>query len=315
MVFRLPSVNETLFMFKMLATMLCAYFASKALGLSSPMWAAATAVIIAGETPGASILAGLSRLLGTVIGLAAGLFMHAFFTHPLMLATTGFLAAYLVCQVLGLKRETKMAGISSLLPTLVVQGTELEPSVVMAAYRATNILLGGVIGVVLSFLLMPSRAADRLRVRIREQAAHLGQLVSDIIDGYANGSMNSVDLHRRQQFHAEARELRRGLYKETGAELTDASVRRQLHAQIRAMEQLSSATDALLLSVERFLEKPGPALSPNDFRELAAAIVRCTRNWDGPGWHDACEALVVADAKCSTKSGIFGTILPTTFNP
>jgi hypothetical protein len=74
-----------------------------------------------------------------------------------------------------------------------------------------------------------------------------------------------------------------------------------LHAQILTMERLASATDALLLSVERFLQKPGTAFRPNDFRDLAAAIVRCTRNWGGPGWRDACEALAAADAKITDE--------------
>jgi uncharacterized membrane protein YccC len=296
-----PTRSDILFALKMVIMMLCAYSASKALGLAAPLWAGATAIIIAGETPGASLRAGLSRLLGTVIGVSAGLSMHLFFTRPLVLAATGFLTANLICAAFGLKRELKVAGVSSLLPTLVVQGLGIEPSLVMAARRTINILIGGAVGLALSYLLWPRRAADQLQLRIKEQVGHLGRLASDIVAGHAEGSLNATDLRQRLRYHEDAGGQRRALISEADMEPTRTDDRQKLELQIASLEQLVGVTAALLISVERAQNKPVPARYSEAYREFAAAVAASTETWGGPAWASARDRLISADEKITAE--------------
>lgn len=300
---RLPTRSDLLLAIKLLIIMFSAYFAAQALGLGSPIWAAATAAIVSGGTPGSATRSGLSRALATIIGLGIGLLMHLILGASLLAAVSGFVGSWFFCLCWGLKQEMKLASITSLMTTLVVQGEGLEPSLLMAAYRTTDILLGSAIGIILSYVLLPQRAAKQLQSSIREHIHHLGQLTHDILYCYACRDAGAdADFRQRLRFHESARELRRSLQREIAMEPTAPELRDQLTEQILTLEQLTDGITALLQTVERCGPEPSRTLLASELQALASAIIACSLAWGQLSW--AAEIEQVLDCDKALQEGV-----------
>lgn len=295
MQWRWPNRQEWLLTAKLLVIMFTAYFAAQLLGLNSPIWAAATAVIIAGGTPGAAARSGLSRIQGTLIGLVAGLLMHLLLGHTLLAAAAGFVAASLLCFSLGFKQEMKLAAITSLMTTLIVQGDGMSSSLLMALWRAGDILLGGAVGIGLSYLLVPQRAARELERHMQEQIRHLGQLGRDILLCYVSQEQGAGDFQQRLRFHETAHELRRTLQRELSLEPADPDLKAQLAARIQILEQLTHGVTALLRTVELCKPEPSRQLLASPLRELADALAECAERWETAEWQAGLAKLVACD--------------------
>ena len=316
MQWRWPARAEWLLTAKLLVIMFTAYFAAQLLGLNSPIWAAATAAIIAGGTPGAAARSALSRIVATLTGLGVGLLMHWLLGHSLLAAMAGFIGASLFCLCFGFKQEMKLAGITSLMTTLVVQGEGLEPSLLMALWRACDILLGGLVGVVLSYLLLPQRAARELQRHIREQLLHLSQLCRDILLCYVSEEGQVAELRQRLRFHETARELRRTLQRESGMEPTEAMLKAQLTAQILALEQLSDGVTALLQTVERCKQEPSRQLLASELLALAHALASCAEQWETAEWDAGLARLVACDQAVQAGfARLYPQLLPPDYTP
>jgi uncharacterized membrane protein YccC len=149
-----------------------AMWLSELAGLADPYWAAISAVLAAAPTLGANLTAALSRVAATVVGLALGLAAVAVWGSGVVVAGVTVFIALLVLPALSLDRGARLGAATTVIMTALPSAEALDD----ALARGLNILLG--CGVAVGFVLLPTRAGDRLRDALRADVAATGELGS-----------------------------------------------------------------------------------------------------------------------------------------
>jgi len=168
------------------------------LGLPLPLWAVLTAVIVTQMSVGRSLKAAVDYLLGTLGGALYGGAVAILIPHAQELALLAVLAIAVapLAVVAAFYPTLAAAPITAIVVLLVPTMTQSTP-LTSALDRVLEVMVGGGVGVAVSFLLLPSRAhaqAAEAAARALEQIARvLRALLSDVADG-----IGTDELHRLQ---------------------------------------------------------------------------------------------------------------------
>ncbi|HET6763229.1 MAG TPA: FUSC family protein, partial [Longimicrobiaceae bacterium] len=159
-----------------------------ALGLKRGYWATLTVIIVLQPYTGATLVKGLQRVGGTVLGgIMAALLANA--VH----SSTGIMAVIFVTAVLGVALQPLNYGAYSvfLTPTFVLLAEVGGGDWHLVGVRVTNTLLGGAIALAGAFLLWPSPESARLpayaAAALRASAAYLDRALATLLGGAPDG--------------------------------------------------------------------------------------------------------------------------------
>jgi len=175
-----------------------AFVAAQLIGLPLPLWAVLTAVIVTQMSVGRSLKATTDYLIGTIGGSVYGGVVAVLLPHTtefalllVLIVAVAPLALFAAFRP-GMNVVPITAIIVLLLPA-ITHGTPVESAV----YRVLEVALGAVVGLLVSFLVIPS-SAHRL---MRQSASHILDLMartlSALLAGFAHGIDND-ELHRLQ---------------------------------------------------------------------------------------------------------------------
>ena len=176
---------------------LSALMIASALGLKLPLWAVLTSIIVTQMSVGRSLKATRDYLVGTIGGAIYGGAVAILIPH----SGEGALLGVLVLAVLplafiaainpSLNVATVTAIIVLLLPTMN-HGTPLESAV----DRVLEVAVGAVTGLLVSFLVLPSRAHSHIRATAAKTleliAAALGELLAAATRGRDNDTLHAL---------------------------------------------------------------------------------------------------------------------------
>jgi uncharacterized membrane protein YccC len=168
-----------------------------AFGLKLPLWAVLTSIIVTQMSVGRSLKATRDYLLGTIGGAVYGAMVAVLIPH----SGEGALLAVLVLAVAplafvaainpSLNVATVTAIIVLLLPAMN-HGNPLDSAI----DRVLEVAIGAVTGLVVSFVVLPSRAHGQIRVlaaRVLElMAAALRELLSGLTRGLDNNTLHGL---------------------------------------------------------------------------------------------------------------------------
>jgi uncharacterized membrane protein YccC len=174
--------------FRLSAAAALALWCSYRLGLSLPLWSVLTALIVTQASLGRSLKATLDYIAATLGGaIWGGLVAIAvphmaesglLFVLTLALAPVAFLAALYPRVSVG----PTTAAIVVLIPVML----HTTP-VASAIDRISEVLVGGLTGLFVSFVLMPSSAFQHTREIAAHALASMAQAVPQLIEGFVRG--------------------------------------------------------------------------------------------------------------------------------
>jgi uncharacterized membrane protein YccC len=168
-----------------------------ALGLKLPLWAVLTAIIVTQMSVGRSLKATRDYLVGTIGGAIYGGAVAILVPH----SGEGALLAVLVLAVAplafiaainpSLNVATVTAIIVLLLP-IMNHGTPLESAI----DRVLEVAVGAITGLLVSFLVLPSRAHSQIRISAAQVldliASALGELLASLTRGRDNDALHGL---------------------------------------------------------------------------------------------------------------------------
>ena len=175
-----------------------AYALATALHLLLPLWAVLTSIIVTQMSVGRSLKATRDYMLGTVGGAVYGGAIAVLIPYSGEAGLLGLLVlavaplAFVAAIYPGLSAATVTAVIVLVVPTM----GHADP-MASAIDRVSEVTVGAVMGLLVSFLVLPSRAVRQIRV----SAARLLELIADafaeLLAGLTRGRDNDA-LHRIQ---------------------------------------------------------------------------------------------------------------------
>jgi hypothetical protein len=171
---------------------------SLALGLKLPLWAVLTSIIVTQMSVGRSLKATRDYMIGTLGGALYGAAVGILIPH----SGEGALLAVLVLAVAplafisainpSLNAATITAIIVLLLPTMN-HGNVLDSAI----DRVLEVTVGAVTGLLVSFLVLPSRAHRQVRANAAHVLDLMASALSELLSGLTRGRDNDV-LHALQ---------------------------------------------------------------------------------------------------------------------
>jgi uncharacterized membrane protein YccC len=175
-----------------------AYVIATALHLLLPLWAVLTSLIVTQMSVGRSLKATRDYMLGTIGGAIYGGAIAVLIPHSgegsllalLVLAVTPL--AFIASLNPSLNSATVTAVIVLLLPTMH-HGNPLDSAI----DRVMEVTVGAVTGLVVSFLVLPSRAVNQIRVNAARLLDLLAAAFAELLAGLTRGLDNDA-LHRIQ---------------------------------------------------------------------------------------------------------------------
>jgi uncharacterized membrane protein YccC len=175
-----------------------AYAIAVALHLMLPLWAVLTSLIVTQMSVGRSLKATRDYMLGTIGGAIYGGAIAVLIPHSgegsllalLVLAVTPL--AFIASLNPSLNSATVTAVIVLLLPTMH-HGNPLDSAI----DRVMEVTVGAVTGLVVSFLVLPSRAVNQIRANAARLLELLAAAFAELLAGLTRGLDNDA-LHRIQ---------------------------------------------------------------------------------------------------------------------
>ncbi len=190
--------NAAAFALRLSAAALLALWLSYRLGLTLPLWSVLTALVVTQISLGRSLKATLDYFAATVGGVvwgagAALLVPHSsetalLFVLLLALAPLAFAAALFPRLAVG----PTTAAIVVLIPQMLH-----TTQIASALDRVTEVSLGGVTGLFVSFVLMPTSAFQHTREIAAQALIDMAQAVPKLMEGFVQG-LGDVEAHRIQ---------------------------------------------------------------------------------------------------------------------
>ena len=163
-----------------------ALFMAQALGLPMPLWSVLTAVIVDQLSVGRSLKTSTNYLLGTVGGSVYGGIIAVLVPH----SSEWMLLAVLVLTVAPLAlysashANMNVVPISAIIVLLMPALSDLLHS---AIDRVLEVAVGAVIGLLVSLLVLPSRAHRQTRVAAARTLEEMAQTLTLLINGVLDG--------------------------------------------------------------------------------------------------------------------------------
>ncbi|HBS2861836.1 TPA: FUSC family protein [Klebsiella variicola subsp. variicola] len=177
-----------LFSAKSFAAAMLAYYLALSIGLQRPSWAIITVYIVSQTSVGASLSRSVYRLVGTLVGAAATVFIvPTFVNQPILCsAMLGLWIAGCLCLSL-LERTPRgyaylLAGYTASLigfPAVSAPGTIFDLAVIRVEEIAIGILCAGLI----HRFVLPVRIAGRFNSTLAQTLATARQRIADTLDG------------------------------------------------------------------------------------------------------------------------------------
>jgi uncharacterized membrane protein YccC len=171
---------------------------AQVLHLPLPLWAVLTAVVVTQMSVGRSLKATLDYLVGTVGGAIYGGAIGIFVPHSGEIALLAVLALAVapLALVAALNPRFSVAPITAIIVLLIPTMTSASP-IASAVDRVTEVALGGVTGLVVSFLLLPSNAHPLVAAAAARTLDQMARALGDLLAGLAQG-LDVDALHRIQ---------------------------------------------------------------------------------------------------------------------
>ena len=177
-----------LFSAKSFAAAMLAYYLALSIGLQRPSWAIITVYIVSQTSVGASLSRSIYRLVGTLVGAAATVFIVPTFVNQPILCSA-MLALWIAgCLCLSLLERTPrgyaflLAGYTASLigfPAVSVPGTIFDLAVTRVEEIAIGILCAGLI----HRFVLPVRIAGRFNSTLAQTLATARQRIADTLAG------------------------------------------------------------------------------------------------------------------------------------
>ncbi len=143
-----------------LAAGLC-YWLSLHFGMHEGYWSAISAIIVLQSNVGSTVTASRDRFIGTAIGAVLGFLASPWRRHPAAFAVT-ILVALVLCGLLNLKNSSRLAGVTITIVMLVDRNGSHWTIAPRPRRRSGDGHCGGL---AVSFLVLPRRARQHLRIR------------------------------------------------------------------------------------------------------------------------------------------------------
>jgi len=172
-----------------MAAGICYWLATLA-HLQDGYWGSISAIIVLQSNVGSTVTASRDRLIGTLIGAGFGAVFSL--ADPWMGAIWAYLAAVIIamvtCSLLGLKNSSRLAAVTV---TILMLVHRTGSNWTLPTHRVLEVLLGIVVALVISTLVLPSRARTRLRDGLAQEYLRLGALFEAIVAGFREKSADS----------------------------------------------------------------------------------------------------------------------------
>jgi len=175
-----------------------AFTIATALGLRLPLWAVLTSLIVTQGSVGRSLKATRDYMFGTIGGAVYGGAIAVLIPHSGELQLLGLLvlAVAPLAFVASLNPSLNAATVTGVIVLLVPAMSHIDP-LSSAIDRVGEVAVGALIGLAVSFIVLPSRA----HVQIRSAAGRLLELIAaalgELLAGLSRGRDNDA-LHRIQ---------------------------------------------------------------------------------------------------------------------
>jgi uncharacterized membrane protein YccC len=168
------------------------------LHLHLPLWAVLTAVIVTQMSVGRALKATIDYLLGTLGGAIYGGAIGVFIPHASEIALLGVLALAVapLAFIAAINPRLSVAPITAIIVLLVPTITHASP-IASALDRVLEVTLGGVTGLVVSFLLLPSRAHRQVAEAAARTLDRMARALGELLAGLTKG-LDVDALHRIQ---------------------------------------------------------------------------------------------------------------------
>ena len=169
-----------------MAAGICYWLATLA-HLQDGYWGSISAIIVLQSNVGSTVTASRDRLIGTLIGAGFGAVFSL--ADPWIGAIWAYLAAVVIamvtCSLLGLKNSSRLAAVTVTILMLVHRTSSgFWANWTLPAHRVGEVLLGIVVALVISAVVLPSRARTRLRDGLAQEYLRLGALFDAILQGF-----------------------------------------------------------------------------------------------------------------------------------
>jgi uncharacterized membrane protein YccC len=168
------------------------------LHLHLPLWAVLTAVIVTQMNVGRALKATIDYLFGTLGGAIYGGAIGVLIPHSSEIALLGVLALAVapLAFVAAINPRLSVAPITAIIVLLVPTITHASP-IASALDRVLEVALGGVTGLVVSFLLLPSRAHRQVAEAAARALDRMARALGELLAGLTKG-LDVDALHRIQ---------------------------------------------------------------------------------------------------------------------
>lgn len=175
-----------------------ALLAAQALGLPLPLWAVLTAVIVTQMSVGRSLKATGDYLLGTLGGALYGGAVAVVIPHqsPLALLLTMVIAIAPLALLAAVRPSMNVVPITAIIILLLPGLTHVNPFD-SAVDRVLEVGLGSVVGLLVSFLVLPSSAHRQMRQAAARILDLMARALAALMAGLGRG-LNADELHRLQ---------------------------------------------------------------------------------------------------------------------
>jgi uncharacterized membrane protein YccC len=167
-------------------------------GLRLPLWSVLTAVIVTQMSVGRSLIATIDYLAGTLGGAVYGGAIGILIPHTSEVALLGVLALAVapLALIASINPRLSAAPVTAIIVLLVPTMTAVSP-LTSAFDRVIEVAIGGVTGLVVSLLLLPSPAHPQLVAAAAQTLFQMAQALSELLTGLTRG-LDVQALHRIQ---------------------------------------------------------------------------------------------------------------------
>jgi uncharacterized membrane protein YccC len=183
---------------------LAAFALAKLVHLPLPLWAVLTAVIVTQMSVGRSLMATFDYLVGTLGGAIYGGAIGVFIPHAgeIALFVVLALAVAPLALIAAINPRFSVAPITAIIVLLIPTMTHTSPFV-SALDRVIEVALGGITGLVVSFLLLPASAHPQVVTAAARTLDQMAEALRALLAGLTQG-LDVDALHRIQDGIGEA---------------------------------------------------------------------------------------------------------------
>ncbi|MGO4158757.1 FUSC family protein [Cupriavidus sp. YAF13] len=242
-----PELEAVLFSLKCFAAAMLALYLSFRIGLTRPFWALGTVYLVSQPFSGMSVSRGLFRLLGTVMGAAATVFLvPTFVNEPIALSMV--LASWIgICLYIARLDRTPRAyafQLSGYTTSLIGFPYLMNPGGIftIASVRVQEISIGILCATLIHALILPRRVARRVQARVAGILADSEQWTRHML-GNARNSVLVKDRARAAVDMLDLHQLSTHLPFESGDGSVQVQILRTLHERLLTVLSLSGAID------------------------------------------------------------------------